>query len=466
MISLVWFRHDLRLHDNAALTHAINASDLIIPLYIYDSNDDYQWMPGKAQQWWLSQSLSKLDNDLKSRGASLIIKSGDPLKILSSIVKEMGVKKIFWNKVYEPALIQRDHVIKKELEKQAVQVEESEGYLLTNPEKIQNKTGGYYKVYTPYWNECRRVIKVKSVLPAPKKIPVVELKSEKIKPTSDLDYSAYWEPGEQGAKKKLLEFLSDGLNDYSSSRDIPSALGTSNLSPHLHFGEISPMQVWSSIEDYSATHRVNQKSVDTFLSQIGWREFSYYLLFHFPSLPQQNLRPEFDRFSWENDKSLLKKWQQGETGFPIIDAGMRELLVTGTMHNRVRMLCASFLIKDLLIHWTEGEAWFWDHLMDADLANNAASWQWVAGSGTDAAPYFRIFNPILQAKKFDPYGEYIKKWIPELKNIPTQYIADPSAAPDDVLRQANVILGETYPKKIIDHDFARKRALDNYQLIR
>lgn len=466
MKSLVWFRYDLRLHDNPALTHAINESDRIIPLYIYDVNNQYQWMPGRAQQWWLSQSLSSLQKDLKSKNGSLIIKSGDPLKILLNIVKEQGVKKIFWNKLYEPVLIQRDRAIKKELEKQAVEVIESEGYLLTNPEKIQNKTGGQYKVYTPYWNECRRVIKTKPVLIAPKEILVADLESEKIKTVNDVDYSAYWEPGEQGAEKKLSEFLSDGLNDYSSSRDIPSLLGTSNLSPHLHFGEISPMQVWSSLEGYSATHRVNQKSVDTFLSQIGWREFSYYLLFHFPSLPEKNLRSEFDRFAWENDKSLLKKWQEGQTGFPIIDAGMRELLITGTMHNRVRMLSASFLIKDLLIHWTEGEAWFWDHLMDADLANNAASWQWVAGSGTDAAPYFRIFNPILQAKKFDPYGEYIKKWIPELKNLPAQYIADPSSAPEDVLLQANVILGKTYPKRIIDHDVARKRALDNYKLIR
>ncbi len=466
MISLVWFRYDLRIEDNVALTQAIKESDQILCVYIFDTTTSYQWMPGEAQQWWIKKSLSVLENNLKKRGASLTIKYGNPETILKTLVKDIGAKKIYWNTVYEPSLMARDKKIKLAFEKDNVDVIESEGYLLTDPEMLKNKSGGNYKVYTPYWRECRRIIHLRALYTVPKKINAIKLQSEKIKIDNKVDYSEYWQPGEEGAHEKLREFLSEGLNDYSTLRDIPSAYATSRLSPHLHFGEISPMQVWSSIEDYSASHKINQNSVDTFLSQLGWREFSYYLLYHFPNLPSQNLRPEFDNFKWEYDKTLLNKWQKGQTGYPIIDAGMRELLATGTMHNRVRMLSASFLIKDLLIHWTEGEAWFWDHLLDADLANNAASWQWVAGSGSDAAPYFRIFNPILQANKFDPHGEYIKKWIPELKNVPVEYIADPSSAPDKILQHAGVVLGKNYPKRIIEHGFARKRALDNYKLIR
>ena len=470
-ISIHWFRQDLRLSDNPALSAAIESGD-ILPIYILDDINSSDNKMGEASRWWLHHSLSSLNKKL---GGKISFYSGDPKNVFSTLSEQYDVKSIYWNRCYEPWRIKRDKDLKKDLEGKNIHIETHNGSLLWEPWTVLKNDGTPYRVFSPYYKRgCLEAL-------APRE-PIQEPSLSNIIPNSfdsssldDLDLlpnvgwykemENLWIPGEDGAKDKLHLFLDNGLLGYKEGRNFPSRKNVSQLSPHMHFGEVSPNQVW-----YGAQLKEGEKGIDKdlthFLSELGWREFSYNLLYHFPSLPKENLQKKFDNFPWEANEHYLDRWKKGLTGFPIVDAGMRELWQTGYMHNRVRMIVGSFLVKNLLIHWHEGEKWFWDCLIDADLASNSASWQWVAGSGADAAPYFRIFNPIAQGIRFDPDGEYTKKYLPELKNIPNKYLYNPWEAPQDILAEANIELGKDYPQPIVDLKQSREKALDAFSVIR
>lgn len=448
---IVLFRQDLRLNDNPALTYACHTGCPIIPLYILDDSQAGKWKIGGASRWWLHHSLLSLDNSLREKGSQLYLYKGKTADILSRLIQKYNVSALFFNRCYEPYAIQ--------LEQQLQKLIHSEGYngsLLFEPWEIVNKQNQPFKVFTPFWNRCLDVQSIDASFPEPKgfvtkKIESATLDSLQLLPRHS-DWTKklqpYWQIGEKAAYLKLEKFLSQSLEDYDHDRDFPSLNTTSSLSPHLHFGEISPRQIFNKAK--------NHLKSDKFLSEIGWREFSYYQLYHFPELPEKPWKKEFENFPWDKNLELLERWQKGETGYPIVDAGMRQLWTTGWMHNRVRMICASFLIKDLFLPWQLGAEWFWDTLVDADLANNSASWQWVAGSGFDAAPFFRIFNPILQSKKFDPEGSYIKKWVPELANAPKAVVHEPW----------KFDFTHSYPSPIVNHEQSRKKALDAFKRIK
>jgi deoxyribodipyrimidine photo-lyase len=465
--AIVWFRQDLRLCDNPAYTEACLHHDFVIPIYILD---EAITPLGGAQRWWLHHSLESLDKGLKNVGLSLCRRQGSALHILKQLVQDHQVEAIYWNRCYEPVAIERDTLIKKFFQTSGVRVESSNGSLLHEPWQISNMAGHFFKVFTPYWRTCLKQMSIpKQYMPlrTPGSLEVHSepLASWELLPTNPnwaRAFGDYWRPGEAGAHIKLADFVDTHLKGYSASRDEPAKDATSKLSPHLHFGEISPWHIWRVIEAVKLDKAYDLKSVERFLSEIGWREFSYHLLYHVPSLPNTNFKSDFNTFPWKNDDTFLKRWQTGMTGYPIIDAGMRELWHTGYMHNRVRMIVASFLTKDLLIDWRFGASWFLDTLVDADLASNSASWQWVAGCGADAAPYFRIFNPILQGEKFDPEGAYVKQWVPELKSVPVQWIHKPWMATQDKL---GFCLGKAYPEPMVDHPEARKMALLYYKMI-
>lgn len=460
---LLWFRQDLRLSDNQALVAAARKGP-VIPVYILDDEAPGQWKRGGASRWWLHHSLAALDADLQKLGSKLILRRGPALKVLQGLITETGAQAVHWNRQYEPWAIARDSRIKEHLKAQSLHTESFNASLLREPWEMKTGTGGPYRVFTPFWRAVRADMPVLDLPQAPRQIsgpakwPTTEpLSSWKLLPTKP-DWAAafgpLWTPGERGARKRLDAFLSKALDGYASNRDRPDIEATSRLSPHLHFGEISPRQVCKAAMA-QAQSQGKESGADKFMSEVGWREFSYHLLYHFPHLPERNYREAFDAFPWNDDGKAFGKWTSGQTGYPIVDAGMRELWATGYMHNRVRMVAASFLIKHLLIPWQRGEAWFWDTLLDADLANNAASWQWVAGSGADAAPYFRIFNPVMQGEKFDTAGIYVRRWIPELKDCPDRYIQRPWEAPD--------FTSLRYPAPIVEHTMARDRALKAFQ---
>lgn len=474
--TIIWFRQDLRLTDNPAFYHAIKESETVLPVYIDDTNVPSRWRPGGASQWWLHQSLTHLAESLAKHGLPLVLRRGNAKEILFALLKEAQATAVYWNRCYEPYAIARDKKIKAELQTMGIKTQTYNASLLFEPWEITNKEGNYFKVFTRFWQTCLKKPSPDRPLPAPNFnrenkliLPSEKLADWHLLPTQP-DWSggiaAHWRPGEQYAKQQLQNFLRHHVGHYAQARDFPSLTGTSKLSPYLHFGEISPRQIWHATQQALANQGSLAGNIEKFLSELGWREFSYHLLYHFPSLAEQPFRPEFADFPWHNQQKQLKAWQQGKTGYPIIDAGMRELWHTGWMHNRVRMLVASFLTKDLFIPWQIGEAWFWDTLVDADLANNAASWQWVAGCGADAAPYFRIFNPSLQSMKFDPSGKYIKQWLPELGHLPNEYVHQPAAAPAEVLSKAKITLGKDYPYPIVDHDVRRKEALAIFQALR
>lgn len=460
--AIVWFRRDLRLQDNPALAAACQQHDKIIPLFI--ANEVPKQSVGSAQRWWLHHSLLALKTSLLEQGLDLCLRQGDVQLQLDKLIAEHHVESVYWNRCYEPALIARDTEIKAQLRKAGLDVFSFNASLLHEPWTIKNKSAGYFKVYTPYWKHVLSQIHVPVVQSISKWPTYLRFESDCLddwdllptKPNWASGFGEYWQPGEIGALEKLNDFIVDELSGYKLNRDKPALSSTSYLSPHLHFGEIGPWQIWRAIHDAKLQVSCDVASADHFLQELGWREFSTYLLYHFPELPAKNFRAEFDAFPWHEDQDLLSRWQQGRTGYPIVDAGMRELWHTGYMHNRVRMIAASFLIKHLLIDWRVGAEWFLDTLLDADLANNSASWQWVAGSGVDAAPYFRIFNPILQGEKFDVNGEYVKHWIPELAGVGEKWIHKPWEAPVRV----------DYPRPIVDHDLARKRALECYHRVR
>jgi deoxyribodipyrimidine photo-lyase len=474
---LLWFRQDLRLADNPALAAAIAGKAPIVPLYILDDTSTDPWRPGAASRWWLHHSLTALDRALQKLGSRLVFRIGDAEETLRALLRETDAGSVFWNRCYEPAAIARDTHIKKVLTDAGLDAQSFNAALLHEPWAVKTQQGEPYKVFTPFWRTIRALSKESIAGAAPTSLCAPDtwprsqpLDDAALLPT-DPDWAGgmreAWQPGETGARQQLSDFLDERVADYPSGRDRPDRIGTARLSPHLHFGELGPRQVWqATMARAERSGRAVDVAAESFLREIGWREFTHHLLFHWPTLPDANWKKEFDRFSWRDDPKGLRAWQRGRTGYPIVDAGMRELWQTGWMHNRVRMIAASFLIKDLLIDWRCGERWFWDTLVDADLAQNAASWQWVAGSGADAAPYFRIFNPTLQGKKFDPDGAYVRRYVPELANLPSEHIHAPWAAPVTALAKAGIRLGETYPAPIVDHAGARDRALAAYKAIR
>lgn len=467
--SLVWFRQDLRLSDNPALAAAVKYDGPIFPVWIWSPEEDGRWPPGAASRWWLHQSLTRLDASLRRIGSRLICRRGPAQEALRQLSKETGANTVFWNRFYEPAAIDRDTRIKAALQNENRIVESFNGSLLFEPGAVQTQQGRPYQVFTPFWKACLKMPEPAPPLRAPTRLPTpshwpasLPIKRLALEPLIDWaeGLRANWHPGEAGASECLRRFLDEGVGDYAEERNRPDHRGTSRLSPHIHFGEISARQIWSELRKQKHNTTQAREAIRVFTGELGWREFAHHLLFHFPQTPQEPLRIEFNDFPWQSDRDNLRAWQRGRTGFPIVDAGMRELWHTGWMHNRVRMIVASFLVKDLLIPWQEGTAWFWDTLVDADLANNTLGWQWTAGCGADAAPYFRIFNPVTQGEKFDPDGDYVRRWVPELRGLPNKWIHKPWEAPTTVLVDAGIERNRSYPQPIVDHSAARSRALE------
>ena len=468
MKTILWLREDLRLHDNLALNFAAESGDFIA-VYIYPEG------LGAASYWWLHHSLKSLRQQFESKGISLILRTGEPDQALSKLCSEINADQVVWNRVYSPVGIEHGQQVKQAMENSGIKSKSFNSLLLIEPTQILNKQGAPYKVFTPFWRNCLTLISPSPIedLPNFKSISG-EVVSDKLEdwgllPTKP-DWSAgledRWQPGEEGAQRRWQAFLGKTITRYKDGRDIPREENTSMLSPHLAFGEIGPRQIWFDTQQAMATNEIDSTNGNKFLSEIGWREFSRYLLVHFPHLIDSPFNQRFNEFPWQDDAKLLKAWQKGLTGYPIVDAGMRELWHTGYMHNRVRMVAASFLTKHCLTHWREGMDWFWDTLVDADIGNNTASWQWASGCGADAAPYFRIFNPILQGEKFDKEGEYIKKWVPELSKMPSRFINKPWEADPMTLQLAGITLGKEYPLPVVDHKQAREKALAAYQAIR
>ena len=477
--AVVWFRQDLRLQDNPALHAALAHGHPVIPVFILDQEGAGTWKLGAASRWWLHHALAALDAALRERGARLVIAQGVSLAELSRIVRSSGAGAVYWNRRYDPAGLTADAQIETLLTGDGVEVRTFNASLLHEPAAIANKQGRPFQVFTPYWRHCLTqpvepplVLRARS-MPAPSRWPdSLELGDLDLRPRLGwaAQFPAHWQPGEAGAREKLRRFLTHAMDEYAVGRNLMATAGTSRLSPHLHFGEISPRQVWAEIKKVGAAAGVFPpgKGAGVYLSEIGWREFAYHLLFHFPHTPERPLRAEFDRFDWAKDPrgTKLRAWQRGRTGYPIVDAAMRELWAIGWMHNRARMIVASFLVKHLRLPWQSGAAWFWDTLVDADLANNTLGWQWSAGCGADAAPYFRIFAPVLQGEKFDPAGEYVRRWVPELARLPARYIHSPWTAPPADLAAAGVELGGNYPRPIVDHAEARNDALAAFKQLR
>ena len=467
---IVWFRRDLRLSDNPALQHAIQSKCPVIPIYIWSPEEEGDWSPGSASRYWLHESLNQLRQKLERLNSRLIIRAGDPCEVLDDIVGSTKSQGILWNRLYEPFAIQRDSKLKTYFREQGLLVQTFNASLLNEPMNILSKQGTPYKVFTPYWKLCRTLEppaplagETKEVL-SPDTWPRTQsIDSLKLKPKIPWFNSIkkHWQMGENAAEEKLTLFLQDGLSEYPKARDYPASSGVSSLSPHLHFGEISPRQVWHKVinNEQELGYLTPRESTIAFLRQLYWREFAHYLLFHFPETPNEPLYEKYKKFSWLSGDEKLRAWQKGVTGYPIVDAGMRELWHTGSMHNRVRMIVGSFLVKDLLIHWGEGARWFWDTLVDANLANNTLGWQWIAGCGADAAPFFRIFNPVTQGEKYDANGDYVRKWVPELASLSNKFIHKPWQADKAELKKCGIELGVDYPLPIIDHADARKRAL-------
>jgi len=462
---ILWFRRDLRLADNPALNQAAETGRAIVPVYILDQAGDGRPL-GAASKWWLDKSLRALDAVLQQRGSRLILRRSDSESELRRLIKETGATTVFMNRRFEPDAWTQDAEIAHSLKGDGIECRGFNGTLLARPGIVLNGSGLPYRVFTPFHK----------ALMAQTEAPPHTLGPRTIHTPSGLDSDALedwdlhprrpdWstgfegEPGEAGAQAALSHFLKAGLNGYGMGRDLPSRAATSRLSAALHWGEISPWRAVAAAREAASDGRVPGAEAEKFVAEIGWREFSAHLLHHFPFITAKAFRPEYDTMPWRSDAEALKAWQTGQTGYPIVDAGMRQLWRTGYMHNRVRMVVASFLVKHLLIDWREGEAWFWDTLVDADLASNVQNWQWVAGSGADAAPYFRIFNPIAQGEKFDAEGRYVRKWVPEIARLPDKYIHSPWTAPREILAGSGLRLGHDYPRPIVDHVEGRTRAL-------
>jgi len=498
--AIVWFRRDLRLADNPALTEAVGNHEHVVALYVHAPEEEGEWAPGAASRWWLHHSLEALDASLARHGGRLEIRGGPSLDGLRAAIEAAGASAVYFNRLYEPKVIRRDKAVRRALEGDGIEVKSFNAALWVEPWDVTTKQGEPYRVFTPFWRNVRTRIDEIEVLPEPpmwepplweplqrrsrgsgqglrehpsplKRLPhgqgglqeqggPLEVADLGLLPKHDWAGGfAEWTPGEKGAHEMLALFADDAVGHYVEGRDLPARHGTSRLSPHLHWGEISPAQVAAGLRSHAAT-RDNAPDIEPYLRQLGWREFAHHLLYHFPKTPKENFNPTFDAFRWAKpDAHALRRWKQGRTGIPIVDAGMRELWATGWMHNRVRMLVASLLTKNLRQHWVSGEKWFWDTLVDADLANNAMGWQWVAGSGADAAPYFRIFNPVSQSEKFDPDGAYIRRWVPELAEAPGRLVHAP-------WEDEGFLESSGYPPPIVDLASSRANALMAYQSMR
>jgi deoxyribodipyrimidine photo-lyase len=472
--AIIWFREDLRLTDNPALHAAVSSGRPLVLLYILDEQTKGLRPLGGASKWWLDKSLRALAADIKQAGAQLTLRSGQSADVLDTVIEETGAESIFWNRRYDQPERDLDAAIKEDLAQRGLDVSSYNARLLNEPWQVETNAGGYYKVFTPYWRAARNNFVARDTYGRHKKLSGPKPESESLDDwglhPSNPDWSTGfddWTPGEDGAIARLTDFLDGPIDGYKEDRNRPDLdISTSGLSPHLRFGEIGPLQIWRAVHAGMEAGTIPEKDGHTFLSEIGWREFSHTLLFYNPALASENYNDSFEFMPWRKDKNAFDAWTKGQTGYPMVDAGMRQLWLTGWMHNRVRMIVASFLTKHLLLPWQDGEAWFWDTLVDADPANNAASWQWTAGSGADAAPYFRVFNPISQGSKFDETGDYVRRFCPELKNLPHKYLHAPWEASEEILNKAGIQLGKTYPKPIVDHSGARQRALDAYDTLK
>ena len=465
-VNIHWFRTDLRLNDNPGLIKATENSELL-PIYIFDDNIVGNFKQGDASSTWLYESLKLLNKSLKNQ---LLILKGNPLQILKELIISNNVSGIYWNRNYAPWEIERDTIIKKELKKLRINCESFSSYLLWEPWEVLKNDGTPYKVFTPFYRKgCLGSTPPRAPLPEPKKIEFVRQVVKNSEFNLEKIIKNAWQKrilndalvGEKKATCRLDFFIKNGLNDYKEGRNFPSLDNVSKLAPNLHFGEISPNQIWHLVSKLK-----KDQNTDHFLSELGWREFSNHLLYHFPQIISENLQKKFNNFPWLNDENALLKWQKGITGIPLVDAGMRELWQTGSMHNRLRMVVGSFLVKNLLIDWKYGAKWFWNCLFDADIANNTAGWQWIAGCGADAAPYFRVFNPVTQSEKFDKLGTYVKKYVPELMNLDHKFLHCPWEAPKSVLLDAGIKLGETYPYPIVDLKMSRLKALEAFNTLK
>ena len=471
-LAIAWFRQDLRISDNPALIAAADFGD-VVPVYILDDANAGDKAMGAASRVWLHHSLAELNRALDGR---LLLLRGDARSIMGQLVDRLEPGAVFWNRCYEPWRIRRDTDIRRDLNERGIENRSYNASLLWEPWEVARKNGAPYRVFTPFYQKgCRAAPAPRQPLPAPGQLSLAITDNDvEGLPCHSLDelellprtyrwhesICSHWRVGEISAARRFDDFCADSLAEYRLGRDYPARDATSLLSPHLHFGEISPHQLWHRIE-----YDLRGDGAEHFQREIAWREFSYHLLYHFPQLPDENFNARFDLFEWRQDSGELALWQRGLTGYPIVDAGMRELWQTGYMHNRVRMIVASFLIKNMLLPWRIGASWFWDCLVDADLASNSASWQWCAGSGADAAPYFRIFNPVLQSEKFDPQGEYLVRFCPELKGLPARYRHKPWLADEAVLQSAGIKLGSDYPEPMLDLKFTRERALERFKAL-
>jgi deoxyribodipyrimidine photo-lyase len=470
--ALVWFRDDLRVGDNPALHAAARSGQPVVAVYIHDALSEGIRPIGGAQKWMLHQALAALCGKLQGMGARLILRSGPAGDVLPLIVAQTGAGAVYWNRRHQAAEVAIDSALKQRLSEDGLEVKSFNGNLRHEPALVKTGDGGPYRVYSPFWRALEKLEPPRRPLPSPAKLTPFagEIESLSLDDLALLprtpDWAGglrdTWHGGEDAGLAMLQKFTASGLRGYADSRDYPGKQGVSRLSPYLRFGMVSPYQAWHAAGDSGASPR----DIEKFRKELGWREFAWHLLFNYPDLATRNFDQRFDDFPWRNSPEALKAWQRGQTGYPIVDAGMRELWHTGYMHNRVRMVVASFLIKHLMIDWREGEAWFWDTLVDGDPANNPASWQWVAGCGADAAPYFRIFNPVIQGEKFDGKGEYVRRWVGEIAKLPDRFLHKPWEAPKDVLEQAGIVLGGTYPKPIVDHSTARDCALDAFESLK
>ena len=465
---LVWLRRDLRLTDNPALSAASAQGGPIVPLFVLDTHAPVRGA-GAASRWWLDKSLTALDRSLQDKGSRLILRRGDAAETVVALAEEMHAATVCWNRSYEPLAHARDEALAEALRARGVEVQTFDATLLQEPEAVRTQSGGRYGVFTPFWRTARSQLEPLKIQPAPETLepPARWPASETLEtwglhprqPDWSSDFS-HWTPGEAGAQARLTDMLSHKLHDYVAARNRPAVDGSSGLSPHLTWGEIGPRQVYVAAEHAAAKHPDLKDQADRFLTELGWREFNYNLLNQDAELHEKPFKSNLDALKWRRSPKDFRAWTLGRTGYPLVDAGMRQLWRLGWMHNRVRLVTASFLVKHLLIDWRQGESWFWDCLVDADPANNPANWQWSAGTGADAQPFFRIFNPVAQGEKFDPGGDYVRRWVPELAKLEARWIHAPWTAPDDVLQTAGVTLGDTYPRPIVDHEAARKRALD------
>ncbi|UCH54214.1 MAG: deoxyribodipyrimidine photo-lyase [Pseudomonadota bacterium] len=466
--AIVWFRRDLRLADNAALAQALAVADCVLPIYIHAPEEDGDWAPGAASNWWLHHSLAALSESLARRGGRLLIRRGPSLATLRELIRATGAAVVCFNRLYDPARRASDRLIEQTLTGEGVDVQTTSGHLLVEPWSITSQSGSPYRIYTPFFRQARTRITVSAPSPVPRKLAPPPTRIETLALDEldllprirwDTGLAKTWQPGERGANKRLRA-LAEKLAAYSKERDMPARDSTLRISPHLHFGEITPRQAWYAIQQSRAAVRPGLiRGAEILERELLWREFAHHVLHHFPHTPNAPLDERFNNFPWRRSKTLLSAWQRAETGIPIVDAGMRELWATGFMHNRVRMITASFLTKHMRLDWRSGARWFWDTLVDADLANNTLNWQWVAGCGADAAPYFRIFNPVLQSRKFDPHGDYLVTWLPALNCLPPKYRHAPWEAPPAVRETAGFQLGKDYPPPILDLAAERNAAL-------